>query len=147
MICLQRIFTGLLTHPRPLTRYGSLIKNYSIWWISQNNSILTTKSKALLKLVSVPHLELCATVLLVHTIAFVRPILSDFLNIVCYCWTDSTVALVWLKQPPSQWKFFVSNRIYEVRFKHRYPTLYSITSYLNKIPRISHHERSPRLIS
>ncbi|KYN39315.1 hypothetical protein ALC56_06302, partial [Trachymyrmex septentrionalis] len=29
----------------------------------------------------------------------------------CYCWTDSTITLAWLRQSPSRWKIFVSNHV------------------------------------
>ncbi|XP_032690685.1 uncharacterized protein LOC116853650 [Odontomachus brunneus] len=33
----------------------------------------------------------------------------------CFCWTDSSIVLSWLKHHPSQWKTFVANRVAEVQ--------------------------------
>lgn len=33
----------------------------------------------------------------------------------CYCWTDSTVTLAWLRKSPAVWKTFVANRVAEVQ--------------------------------
>lgn len=33
---------------------------------------------------------------------------------VCYCWTDSTIVLAWLKHHPSRWKTFIANRVSEI---------------------------------
>ncbi|KMQ85252.1 hypothetical protein RF55_16302 [Lasius niger] len=78
-------------------------------------TLLTAKSKvAPLKPITIPRLELCATVLLARLIVSVRSLLNDP-AMLCHCWTDSTVTLAWLKQPPSRWKIFIANRVHEVQ--------------------------------
>ena len=36
-------------------------------------------------------------------------------DVVCHCWTDSTVALAWIQSDPHKWKPFVSNRVTEIQ--------------------------------
>lgn len=77
-------------------------------------TLLTAKSKvAPIKTVSIPHLELCATVLLTRLMIFVLKSLNRP-QIQLYGWTDST-ALAWLKGHPSRWTTFVANRVSEVQ--------------------------------
>ncbi|XP_076660479.1 uncharacterized protein LOC143363835 [Halictus rubicundus] len=79
-------------------------------------SLLAAKSKvAPVKPLTVPRLELSAALLLARLIVFVRQALHDLPNeIPCYCWTDSTITLCWLRQPASRWKTFVANRVAQI---------------------------------
>lgn len=78
-------------------------------------TLVIAKSKvAPLKPVSIPRFELCATVLLSRAIVFIKTILS-LKRVSCHCWTDSSVALAWLRQHPSHWTVFVANRVNEVQ--------------------------------
>ncbi|XP_029172429.1 uncharacterized protein LOC114941586 [Nylanderia fulva] len=78
-------------------------------------TLMSAKSKvAPLKPLTVPRLELSATVLLARLIAFVRTLIP-IPSMICHCWTDSTVVLAWLKQSPARWKIFVANRVHEVQ--------------------------------
>ncbi|XP_067214160.1 uncharacterized protein [Linepithema humile] len=79
------------------------------------SALLVGKSKvAPIKSLSIPRLELAATVLLSRLMEFVRNSLR-LTTASCHCWTDSTVVLAWVSQPPSRWKTFVANRVSEIQ--------------------------------
>ena len=66
--------------------------------------------------VSVPRLELLSCVLLSKLIGCVREALNSvFDNLDCYCWSDSEVALCWLKGNTKSWKPWVENRVVKCR--------------------------------
>ncbi|XP_053597480.1 uncharacterized protein LOC128668441 [Microplitis demolitor] len=64
--------------------------------------------------VSLPRLELCGAVLLANLYTTVRESLLLAIDDV-YLWSDSTIALHWLKTPPHRLKTFVANRVVEVQ--------------------------------
>lgn len=35
-------------------------------------------------------------------------------TVLYYCWSDSTVALGWIKGEPAKWKVFICNRVQEI---------------------------------
>nr|XP_012219380.1 PREDICTED: uncharacterized protein LOC105670437 [Linepithema humile] len=77
-------------------------------------SLIAGKSRvAPLKPLSIPRLELSAAVLLSRLMKFVQESISANTT-QCYCWTDSTILLAWIRQHPSRWKTFVANRVTEI---------------------------------
>ena len=58
----------------------------------------------LLKRVSLPRLELLGTLLYSHLVVQVREALKLHEYTVCHYWTDSTMALAWIKSDPHRWK-------------------------------------------
>lgn len=69
-----------------------------------------------LKKLSLPRLELCAAVLLSDLLHFISNIYANKLNISeIHAWSDSTVALTWIKSPPHRWKTFVGNRVSHIQ--------------------------------
>ncbi|XP_025995450.1 uncharacterized protein LOC113004946 [Solenopsis invicta] len=72
-------------------------------------SVITAKAKvAPLKRPTIPRLELSAAVLLVKQILKIRETL-DLTRAPTHLWSDSAVALAWIKSHPSRWKEFVKN--------------------------------------
>ncbi|XP_029673119.1 uncharacterized protein LOC115241495 [Formica exsecta] len=87
--------------------------------ISSSGQITTTllvgKSKvAPLKSLNIPRLELSVALLLARFVEFVRGS-NGYKDIPCHCWTDSTIVLAWVSQPPSRWKTFVTNRVNDIQ--------------------------------
>lgn len=73
--------------------------------------MICAKTKvAPLKRLTIPRLELSAAALLVRQVKKIREVL-DLNQAPIHLWTDSTVALTWIKGHPSRWKDFVRNRV------------------------------------
>ena len=67
-----------------------------------------------LKQVSLPRLELLASLLAARLLRFVCRALKLPTETRYRCWTDSMVVLGWIKGDPSRWKQFVKNRVSEI---------------------------------
>ncbi|XP_067205327.1 uncharacterized protein [Linepithema humile] len=79
-----------------------------------STNLIAAKTKvAPVKTVSIPQLELNAVVLLSRLIKWTANSLQ-LLGTPIHCWTDSTIALAWLRQHPSKWTTYVANRVAEV---------------------------------
>ena len=75
------------------------------------SNVLCSKSKvAPLKPVTIPRLELCGIVLSAQLIRKLSSTLSIDISHV-FVWSDSQIALYWVKSPARNWKTFVSNRV------------------------------------
>ncbi|XP_039303484.1 uncharacterized protein LOC120357383 [Solenopsis invicta] len=67
-----------------------------------------------IKPVTLPRLELCAAALLARLTSHVRSTLG-LGQAPAHLWSDSTVALGWIRGHPTRWKTFVSNRVAEIQ--------------------------------
>ncbi|GFX75907.1 integrase catalytic domain-containing protein [Trichonephila clavipes] len=77
--------------------------------------LLCSKSRvAPLKTLTIPRLELSAALLLSRLVKKVVPILQLPIH-KSWMWTDSTIALAWIKTEPHKLKTFVSNRVAEIQ--------------------------------
>nr|CAI5841831.1 unnamed protein product [Callosobruchus analis] len=83
--------------------------------VGYSSNILCAKTRvAPLKLVSLPRLELCGSVLLANLAKRVCSALNINFDRKYY-YTDSMVALAWIKGEPTRWKTFVANRVSEIQ--------------------------------
>lgn len=63
---------------------------------------------------TVPRLELSAAFLLTRLMTSIRTTLG-FATVPCFCWTDSTIVLAWIRSHPSRWNIYVANRVNKVQ--------------------------------
>ncbi|XP_039303533.1 uncharacterized protein LOC120357410 [Solenopsis invicta] len=67
-----------------------------------------------IKPVTLPRLELCTATLLARLASHVRATLG-LDRTAMHLWSDSTVALGWIRGHPTRWKTFVANRVAEIQ--------------------------------
>lgn len=97
-----------------LAAYGACIYVRSEFGGTVNSSLLCSKSRVSpLKSLTVPKLELSAALLLAELVEVVVRTLSSYCEV--HCWSDSMVVLSWLREQPSNFNVFVSNRVAHIQ--------------------------------
>jgi hypothetical protein len=87
-------------------------------YLKKGDEVTLVMSKARvapLKRVTLPRLELLGCLTAARLVVFVRDSLRLPVDIPISCWSDSTVALSWIRGDPSRWKQFVGNRVREIQ--------------------------------
>ncbi|XP_062542316.1 uncharacterized protein LOC134210285 [Armigeres subalbatus] len=127
--------------------YGCCVYIVSMDELGQLHShLLTSKSRvAPLRGQSIPRLELCAALLgsqLVHNL-----LTNTNLTASVTFWTDSTVALHWIKSRSNTWKVFVSNRVAEIQRLTNGSKWMHVPTDLNSADRISRGMLASQLLN
>ena len=82
---------------------------------SFSTSLIMSRARvAPVKRVTLPRLELLGALLAARVVVTVMNALHLPSSTPIRCWTDSMVALSWIKGDPNRWKPFVSNRVCEI---------------------------------
>ncbi|XP_033150744.1 uncharacterized protein LOC108603731 isoform X1 [Drosophila busckii] len=97
-----------------LAAYGACVYVRSESHGIVSTHLLCSKSRVSpLKTLTVPKLELCAALLLSELVGNIAQTISSHCSY--HCWSDSTIVLSWIRQPPSEFNIFVSNRIAQIQ--------------------------------
>lgn len=89
-----------------------------------------------------PLLKICAAVLAPELLKTVLKEIDIRLDQV-FCWTDSTIVLVWLKKIPCTWTTFVANRVWKVQENVGKHNWYHVSSEENPAD-LGTHVMSPK---
>ena len=122
----RRFFSTLWSEGPKLTLHGfgdASEKGYGacIYLVSETpngveSSLVMSRARvAPLKTITLPRLELLGALLCSRLIVYVRDTLKLSQNVPLHCWTDSTIALAWIKGEPLKWNTFVRNRVKEIQ--------------------------------
>ena len=69
-----------------------------------------------MKELSIPRLELMACLLLSRLMVSVKLAVEKEVSVKnIFCWTDSQIALWWIRQRRKEWKIWVQNRVETIR--------------------------------
>lgn len=96
--------------------YGACVYLVDKSTLEVSSTLVVSRTKvAPLKRVSLPRLELLAGLVAAELVVLVREALHLPDDTVYTCWTDSMVALGWIRGLPSRWKQFVANRVERIQ--------------------------------
>ena len=97
--------------------YAAAIYVRAVTSVGMVGNLLSAKSKvAPLKAVTMPRLELLACLLLLELVVSVRKTVKVEMEIgLIMLWSDSEIALYWIKRLKKEWKKWVENRVTKIR--------------------------------
>lgn len=106
--------------------HGSLHCRYlcsfpSINWSNNDNAVNHEIESRVAQDFERAMIKACAAQLLARLVHYVTSTL-ELQNNAIHCWTDSTIVLATIRQPPVRWKTFVANRVASIQ---------KLTSYSN----------------
>lgn len=109
--------------------YGACIYLRATYINGKHSSrLLCSKSRvAPLKNLSLPRLELCASLLLAQLVHKILKCLTCKIDSI-YLWTDSTIVLSWIQSCSRTWNTFVANRVGEIQQLSAIPDWHHIRS-------------------
>jgi len=81
--------------------------------MKNRKSICSVPRVAPLKALTIPRLKLSAALLLAELIVNAKEAIDS--DCTFYCWSDSSIVLAWIWQPPRAFNVFVSNRIAKIQ--------------------------------
>ena len=101
------------------TAYAAVVYLVSKTETSTHTQFLASKTRvAPLQTLTIPRLELLSALLLARLTTAVSSVLDSAIpDFTIECYTDSTVALHWIRGTTKEWKPFVQNRVNEIRQK------------------------------
>jgi len=88
-----------------------------------------------LRALTIPRLKLFAALLLAELIVNAKETI-DF-DCTSHCWSDSSVVLAWIRQPPREFNVFVSNRIAKIQEMTKDMTWHHVPSNLKSADVVS----------
>ena len=101
------------------TAYAAVVYLVAKTEMSTHTQFLASKTRvAPLQTLTIPRLELLSALLLARLTTAVSSVLDSAIpDFTIECYTDSTVALHWIRGTIKEWKPFVQNRVNEIRQK------------------------------
>lgn len=87
--------------------------------INNNSNVTFLLSKgrlAPLKKLTIPILELTDALIGARLFSHIKPVFQNVeVNVSYHCWTDSNIAICWIKGSSAKWKPYVANRVREIQ--------------------------------
>ncbi|CAH1725014.1 unnamed protein product [Aphis gossypii] len=88
----------------------------NVYFIACKSKVAPLKTSKIDKSLTIPRLELCAALLLARLLSHKMSLLKELVSVQSIkAFSDSTIALSWLKAEPKDFKIFVTNRVNKIK--------------------------------